>query len=378
MTKDTDITKILDLLDRDNCLELDNEEKTYREDDLVNEINLKDILKEGDESWEISDNLAGEIMESAGGNPHNELRWPPDVANHPIWDFCAWYQPIHFFGHGWGIFVREDCVINQAKIIASFIPKSEIYGLSSHQFSKMMLKASFACFFLHEHFHHKTESFGIRMHVASGIPKYLDYKKNVYRKTLLTDDCLEEAMANADIFQRIVDDPYSQSFKKLMPYIKDYLSHSFQFDPPGYRKASEYLSKANFDLGLQNLQGQINEASLTPTKPTWEWGIATHLTRSLFSIQSNIYSVVKAGSRSILPSSNILPKPCSTNEMIKILQTRGFNIVKGGGKGSHVKLKDSKGKTMILPGNRRELSIGVLNGTLKTIGLSINDLNNLI
>jgi predicted RNA binding protein YcfA (HicA-like mRNA interferase family) len=185
-------------------------------------------------------------------------------------------------------------------------------------------------------------------------------------------------MANADIFQRIVDDPYNQSFKKLTPYIKEYLANSFSFDPPGYRKAVNYLSGVSFELGLQKLQGQINEASLVPIKPTWEWGIASQMTRSLFSIQSNIYSVVKAGSRSILPTNNVLPKPCSTNELIKILQKRGFSIVKGGGKGSHVKLKDLKDKTIILPGNRRELSTGILNNTLKVIGLSIYDLNKLI
>jgi len=378
MTKETNLTKILDMLDRDNCLELDNEEKTYIKDDLVNEINLRDILKIGDESWQISDNLADEIIESVGGNLNRNSRWPSDVSDQPIWDICAWYQPIHFFGYDWGIFVREDCVINQAKIIASFIPKSDASSFSSREFSKMMLKASFACLFLHEHFHHKTESFAIRLHVASGVSKYLDYKRNIYRKTLRTDDCLEEAMANADIFQRIVDDPYNQSFKKLTPYIKEYLANSFSFDPPGYRKAVNYLSGVSFELGLQKLQGQINEASLVPIKPTWEWGIASQMTRSLFSIQSNIYSVVKAGSRSILPTNNVLPKPCSTNELIKILQKRGFSIVKGGGKGSHVKLKDLKDKTIILPGNRRELSTGILNNTLKVIGLSIYDLNKLI
>ena len=380
MSKEIEISKILDMLDRDDCLHLENNEKTYREDDSLHEINLREILNIEDKSWDIPNNLIGQIMENVGGGGSNSENsgFPSDIENRPIWDFCAWYQPIHFFGPDWGIFVREDCVIDQAKNIARFIPISEVKRFSPHQFSTMMLKASFACLFLHEHFHHKVESFSLRLHVVTGVPKYLNYKKTIYRKTLLTDDCLEEALANADICQRITDEPYNNSFKTLTPFVKKYLHNSFNFDPPGYRMASEYLSKVKFELGLGNLQGQINEASLIPTKPSWEWGIASHMTRSLFSIQSNIYSVVKAGSKSILPSKHILPKPCSTNELIKILQNRGFSIVKGAGKGSHVKLKDSNGKTMILPGNRRELSIGVLNNTLKAIGLSIYDLKELI
>ena len=25
---------------------------------------------------------------------------------------CAWYCPVHFFGHGWGIYIRECCVLS--------------------------------------------------------------------------------------------------------------------------------------------------------------------------------------------------------------------------------------------------------------------------
>jgi predicted RNA binding protein YcfA (HicA-like mRNA interferase family) len=59
--------------------------------------------------------------------------------------------------------------------------------------------------------------------------------------------------------------------------------------------------------------------------------------------------------------------------MIKIYQNKGYQIVPGG-KGSHVKLRNSRGETMILPGNRKELSIGVLNSALKSLGYSIGDL----
>jgi predicted RNA binding protein YcfA (HicA-like mRNA interferase family) len=97
--------------------------------------------------------------------------------------------------------------------------------------------------------------------------------------------------------------------------------------------------------------------------------------RSFFNFKSNIYSVVSRGNRTVLPT-KILPKSCSTQTLIKIFQSRGYSIVQGG-KGSHVKLRNAVGETMIIPGNRKDLSIGVLNSALKSIGLSIEDLSTL-
>ena len=33
------------------------------------------------------------------------------------WDTCAWYQPIHFHGYDFGIFIREDCMRRLARLI---------------------------------------------------------------------------------------------------------------------------------------------------------------------------------------------------------------------------------------------------------------------
>src|SRR5262245_56768909 len=30
---------------------------------------------------------------------------------------CAWYCPIHFCGHGWGIYIRESCILSCASEI---------------------------------------------------------------------------------------------------------------------------------------------------------------------------------------------------------------------------------------------------------------------
>jgi predicted RNA binding protein YcfA (HicA-like mRNA interferase family) len=157
---------------------------------------------------------------------------------------------------------------------------------------------------------------------------------------------------------------------------RQYLKDTFKYDPPGYRMAGHYLSQNDFKNGVSILQCQINEGTLTPRQSHLDWQCATQMIHSLFNHRSNIYSIVKRGSRPILPS-KVFPKPCSTNDMIKIYQKKGFSVISGG-KGSHVKLRNSYGDTMILPGNRKELSVGVLNSALKSIGYSIGDLPHIL
>lgn len=374
------IEKIVNILDRDGALELDNEERTYGYEDVVNEVDWDKLWSSterlGDDPWVLTDpDVIGEILKGIG-RLNDPPSWPGDVTNSDtsIWDVCAWYQPIHYFAYDWGIFIREDCLIRQASRIAGFLPQSNYPTLSRAKYATMLLKASFAAFYFHEHFHHKVESFGIRLHVVTGTSKYLPYKKNVYRQFLRTDDCLEEALANADSYLRFHAKPYTSILdQKIIRATRDYLSETFPFDPPGYRMAANYLSNASFSAGSNLLQSQILEASNSPLKNPNDWTASPQMMRSFFNFKSNIYSVVSRGNRTILPT-KILPKSCSTQTLIKIFQSRGYSIVSGG-KGSHVKLRNATGETMIIPGNRKDLSTGVLNSALKSIGLSIGDLS---
>lgn len=179
---------IVNILERDEALKLDNEERTYGFEDEVNEIDWDKLWslqdKFGEEPWVLSDSdVIGEILGGIG-SVDNPRPWPSDVTNSDsaVWDVCAWYQPIHFFAYDWGIFIREDCLIRQASRIAAFLPPPQQPLMSRAEYATMLLKASFAAFYFHEHFHHKVESFGIRLHVVTGVSKYLPYKKNVYKR----------------------------------------------------------------------------------------------------------------------------------------------------------------------------------------------------
>ena len=93
---------------------------------------------------------------------------------------CAWYCPIHFFGHGWGIYIREGCILSQSREIASFVRWRDV-ALPPALIARQLLRSAFYSFFLHEQFHHKVESLGFRLLIATNSDRYRNYKKNYSR-----------------------------------------------------------------------------------------------------------------------------------------------------------------------------------------------------
>lgn len=61
--------------------------------------------------------LADEVAEAIGSGPLTKTR-DVEAARSRRPEVCAWYQPIHFHGLGWGIFVSEPCLRSIAVDIA--------------------------------------------------------------------------------------------------------------------------------------------------------------------------------------------------------------------------------------------------------------------
>ncbi|MFZ1535845.1 MAG: hypothetical protein WAT23_00440 [Chromatiaceae bacterium] len=392
------IAEIIEVLERDAVLEVDNEEHTYPEHLAPVPVDWDRVFppassRETEEDWPLDPDLERRILQAADRPvPRDSMEprwpeedgplgpWPEDIqrGERPIWEFCAWYQPIHFFAYDWGIYIREDCLQANAVRLARFLDPQTPALIHPPLLARSILRASFATLFLHEHFHHKVESFGLRLHVTRGPGIYPCYKHRVYRPNYLTDDCLEEAMANADAYRRLSYEPYRGVLgKAVLDATQRYLRNAFRTDPPGYRQAVNHIKADGYYSGLNLLQGQIKEARLAPVQLSTDWDLAPQLTRSLFNLKSDIYTLVPRGGRSIFPS-RIFPRTCSTQDMTQIYQSRGYQIVPGG-KGSHLKLKKSGCPAMILPGHRRELSAAVLKNALDALGgYSLPDLDNLL
>ena len=90
-------------------------------EDIINRSHLRTSLKAVVEFLEEVNELrqprldseprsVEEICEELG-----ELFNPPRLvfrqpAGPAVFEPCAWYAPVHYFGANWGIYIREDCV----------------------------------------------------------------------------------------------------------------------------------------------------------------------------------------------------------------------------------------------------------------------------
>lgn len=284
-------------------------------------------------------------------------------------DLCAWYQSLHFYGTGFGIFILEDCLIAMATDIARFVPPlpSSVIG---PWLANDLIRAAFGVLYLHEAFHHKVESFAVRLHVAEQRPRYRNYWNPVYMPTR-TSGPLEEALANADAHRRFMaEEIWGRS---VLPEVRTatdrYLRWRYPLDPVGYRDASLYLSAGDFADGLDVLKSVVQEARTAPLAGTGRWQLAPHMSRGLFSLTSDIWILVSSGSAPRIPSWVFpLYRPVSTRELEKALKRfYGYDRVKGG-KGSHVRLKAPGLPTLTLAGGRSDLSPPVLRSVQHALG----------
>jgi len=215
---------------------------------------------------------------------------------------CAWYQPIHYYSHAWGIYVREQCVISLIRKIPLFIKGKP--PLPPCQIIHELKMSAFYLLYLHEEFHHKVESFGFRLLIAAGRDHYLRYKRNVYRANYLTNNCLEESLANANSYVRLAHNPYRDvvSDGSIRKGVRAYLKRSFQSQAPGYRQASLYLTDRDFKYGCRNLQSQIRDGAFHaphPAAPHDKWLLAPDMLTALKKVSDRIYRIVPRGGRSI-------------------------------------------------------------------------------
>lgn len=299
--------------------------------------------------------------------------WPiipprPDRTEPPE-PHCAWYCPIHFFGHGWGIYIRESCILSLTFDIARFVDWRLVRG-SSSAIARQLLRSAFYVLFLHEQFHHKVESLGFRLLIATGADRYRQYKAKVYRRNYLTADCLEESLANAESYRRLSEDRYTKRVEKaIRDGLRKYLKASIPRQPPGYAQGVDYLPEPDYRTGLHKLQSQILDGATTPYTPMGHWSVAPNMITALTDITDDIYVILPRGARPIFRPTSVDPGfTASSRELEDALKKHhGYQHVPGG-KGSHVKLKKPGAPTIHLPGNRAVVSPGVVKQALDAIG----------
>ena len=363
------ISQIVDLLDQYDALEIGaGPWPEVDPDDYVRPVDWGQLFparrQEGADPWQPDlPGFPGVLQEDANRPPPSDDELGGEISD-AGWDTCAWYQPIHFHGFGWGIFIQSDCLVRQARWIYRFIPAPKRRVVAYQE----LLRASFAALFLHEQFHHKIESLGLRLLVADRANSFIKYHKCLYEQAIGTDDQLEEALANADSYRRLDEAPYARWISRIVLDVTwTYLDARFPLDPPGYRRAPDYLARRDFEKGENLLQTRVHEAVLTPAQPASEWDSAPRMTQSIFNLRSNIWEIVSPGGVPTLPGP-ITPAPsCSSREFIRLVESEGGREIPRQGKGSHRKFRMPDGQMVIVP-QSAHLSPVVLRNSLGAFG----------
>ena len=342
----------------DQILEPDNR------NDNRSDINQSDAQSD---SWE---RVAAEIASRTRGS-----RTPPPPTSV---DALAWYAPIHRFGLNWGIYIYEESVFKIAAQIATYLkPGPAIDARKARQLMRMALSV----LYLHEAFHHKVESFSIRVEVVKREKVYLPYNDNVYTSLRNTDQLMEEALACTEMYTRLKEPTFrrgvsAEVFNATRSMLQDWIPTL----PPGYRCGLDVLAVSNFADERDYLLAQVNEGAIMPAQPYEEWRIASQMTRALFSWREIAYVLIPKGQISLVPwfSESVSPLSISTRDLEKLIKKIGYSET-AGGKGSHRKYVHENLPTIILPNSRESLSPAVLRSVSRTLGVgSIRDLGALV
>ena len=194
--------------------------------------------------------------------------------------------------------------------------------------------------------------------------------------SIMSSPGAEEALANASSYLRLNDDPYNRIDRSVRDAAKSYLEHRFPKDPAGYRMASRFLTMSSFNNQENFLQSQIREARIAPAQPPEEWDIASHMMRSQFDLNDNIWIIVPPGSTSTVPVKSSPYSSLSTAEAKRLAEKRFGFVEKPNPRNPHIKLlKD--GKMINLPPNRERLSLEVIKSYCATLGVRAADLRKL-
>jgi predicted RNA binding protein YcfA (HicA-like mRNA interferase family) len=295
------------------------------------------------------------IAERLGGGT------PPPPPNP---DVHAWYQPIHYFAQGWGIFVRETGIQTVAEAMAPFIRTTRDPLLVAAEAQRM----AHVALRLHETFHHKIESAAIRMETVSLIEKYKPYDDAVFRPLFQarSTDLLEEGLANSWMFRQRDSDSDGVG-EDVLTGCKDFLEWWIPLMPFAYGRGIE-LSE-DFEMYLYHLTEQLR-AGQQNVEPRYQlWAVTTHLLDPLHNRRSPHYIVVRRGNVPYLPHTAGPPKELSlTNrDLERCLVSLGWQRIINGGR-HPVKFVKSGQRPIPVPRHAGAMPTGTLHAIAKQAG----------
>lgn len=170
----------------------------------------------------------------------------------------AFYRPFHYlpFEGSWGIYFQEGALFDLAE-------EARRADRKRPDDAPRYFRALLAAVRQHELFHFRNEVLALTLEQPGQKRLFLRYAKKVYRPTLGTADCVEEALANAASL--------------LVPFrdsdlIRPHLERIYAVSPPGYKDYANYLPAAANEDGIGLLTAQlITGVANPPPVPVRTW-----------------------------------------------------------------------------------------------------------
>ena len=319
-----------------------------RNDEIMSNI---DVPRRDVENYEINE---GRLRDVIVNTTRRDLPPPTDI------DALAWYLPIHYYGPEWGIYLREDAI----EAFAGHIWDRLRQRTGSSRELRQVWQAAAFTLYLHEAFHHKMESFAIRLEMARLQRTYIPYFENVYRASRGTNHQLEEIIATYEMYRRLSETTYKnkltgQVHRATLRFLEQFIPTL----PPSYRLGLT----GNPSRHLNDLCSQISEASLTPRQPADDWNLTPNMTRSIFNRTTVVYVLIPkkrqpggGGGAALLGLDRRSVDRFLTRQA-------GYSVNTRAGKGGHIKYVHETKPMVILP-SARELSRPVIKSISGTLG----------
>jgi len=358
------------------CLELNEEAATIPTHRVPGESDYNDELLNEEERSQIDlskigkgENLGIILNENQRSGIESNIGQGRDSTKKSQQHILAWYQPIHYYGYDWGIFITSEGLLEFASNIACYIKKLEPL------IAEKLVYAAFCVLYSHEKFHHRMESFAIRLHVVESKACYRKYSKSVYKNAISTGtSAKEEKLAMASMFREILDVSKSRVLgKEVTRATREYLIDLFASVNSSYSGAGFVVKDKQYAQELWQLQSEIQEATTTPTRSVFEWEYAPQITSPLFRISQNIWEITPPNQSHVLPRGNPIAVP--RRKVEKILKESGYIEIRSAGNGGHVKWRGPNGEMMILPAGS-EIFGSTVSSIAKSLRITVRELRN--
>ena len=281
----------------------------------------------------------------------------------------AWYQPIHYYGEHWGIYIKDSGVNAFMQSISSFLTKLE--NQNALHIINQIQKIAIEILRLHEEYHHIVEAFAIKQHLITLNPTYIDYNDKVYfpSKSLTPCPCPEERLCDAYVYRKLQSKIRGRVSKELFDATLSSLRAHMASASGPYQGSLSITSSKEFKKEQKSNLTQVLTAETHPNIEIERTKFLSEALKPFSSLNQNVYLVRDVDMVNHVPGVHLFAAP--RRKVEKYILKRGY-LPTNEGDGSHTKYKKD-GAPFIVLTKGREQSQTVLKSTAKALGMDLQD-----